>query len=83
MSVNEVIVYSDRLEDHLEHVHRVLMIVRGADLVLNKAKCYFSRTSVEYLGPTVIFGRFEVAEKNTSSIKQKNPQHLRLSSTAS
>ena len=44
--VGDVIVYSDTLEDHLEHVDRVLTIVQDTGVAQNIAEYHFFRTSV-------------------------------------
>ncbi len=48
--VDDVLVFSETLEEHLEHLRRVFERLRKAGLKLKPAKCHFLRKCVEYLG---------------------------------
>ena len=47
---NDILVYSKNLEDHEQHVRRVLELLRQRQLFAKKSKCTFCRDKVEYLG---------------------------------
>ena len=55
--LDDVIVYSDKLEEHFENLDSVLHFLRDAGLTLKLPKCNFFKTSVEYLGHIVTTGR--------------------------
>ena len=61
MYVDDVIVYSETFEDHLEHVDRVLTIVRDTVLALDIAKCHSFRAKFDYLGHIVVPRRLKVS----------------------
>ncbi|GBG81538.1 hypothetical protein CBR_g32527 [Chara braunii] len=48
--LDDILVYSRSLEDHLEHLRRVLETLRGAKYKANCDKCEFVWQELEYLG---------------------------------
>ncbi|GBG61754.1 hypothetical protein CBR_g23268 [Chara braunii] len=47
---DDILVYRRTLEDHLEHLRRVLETLRRAKYKVNRDKCEFVRQELEYLG---------------------------------
>ena len=48
--IDDLLVYSRTLEDHLRHLGMVMDRLREVNLKLQPAKCYFCRQTVEFLG---------------------------------
>ena len=48
--IDDILVYSRTLEEHLTHLRLVLERIQKAGLKLKLAKCAFIRKEVEYLG---------------------------------
>ncbi|GBG82369.1 hypothetical protein CBR_g34744 [Chara braunii] len=48
--LDDILVYSRTLEDHLGHLRRVLATLRRAKYKANRNKCEFVRQELEYLG---------------------------------
>ena len=48
--IDDILVFSNTLEDHLKHLHLVPEHLRQFSLKLKPAKCRFARKEVEYLG---------------------------------
>src|SRR5258708_7359461 len=48
--LDDIVIYSDSLEDHRDHVREVLHHLRMAGLYANLKKCKFHMDTVEYLG---------------------------------
>ncbi|GBG76584.1 hypothetical protein CBR_g22464 [Chara braunii] len=48
--LDDILVYSRALEDHLGHLRRVLEMLRRAKYKANRDKCEFVRQELEYLG---------------------------------
>ncbi|GBG60349.1 hypothetical protein CBR_g4305 [Chara braunii] len=48
--LDDILVYSQTLEDHLEHLRRVLETLRHAKYKVNRDKCDLVRQELEYLG---------------------------------
>ena len=48
--LDDILVYLETLEDHIEHVRKVLAKLQSADLLVNPEKCKFHKEEVEFLG---------------------------------
>ena len=48
--IDDVLVFSRTLEEHLDHLQRVITRLQEVGLKLKPAKCHFAREQVEYLG---------------------------------
>jgi hypothetical protein len=48
--MDDILVYSPSLEQHLVHLTHVLKLLRGAQLFVKTSKCLFACSSLEYLG---------------------------------
>ena len=52
--IDDILVFSDALEDHLKHLRLVLGRLQEVNLKLKHSKCCFTRKEVEYLGHVFI-----------------------------
>ena len=50
MYIDDVLVFSRMLEEHLEHIRSVITRLQEVGLKLKPAKCHFAREELEYLG---------------------------------
>jgi hypothetical protein len=48
--MDDILVYSPSLEQHLIHLANVLKLLRDAQLFVKTSKCLFACSSLEYLG---------------------------------
>jgi hypothetical protein len=48
--VDDILIYSPTLEDHVQHLQQVFAILQHHQLLLKKSKCSFGQTQLEYLG---------------------------------
>ena len=48
--LDDILVFSSTLSDHLDHLRKVLSRLKSANLKLKPCKCQFMRQEVEYLG---------------------------------
>jgi hypothetical protein len=48
--LNDILVFSSTLEEHLCHLRKVVNRLKSVNLNLKPAKCQFARGEVEYLG---------------------------------
>ena len=71
--LDDVIIYSRTVSDHLKHVREVLRLLRDAGVSLKISKCAFFDTSVTYLGHVIRPGRLEVERRNVVSIERAQP----------
>ena len=51
--IDDIIVYSDSVADHLDHLRQVFARLRRVGLKLHPGKCSFARQSVTYLGHVI------------------------------
>ncbi len=58
--LDDVIVFSHTLGDHIEHVDAVLTALRGAGVSLKLRKCQFFTDRIRYLGHIIRPGTLEV-----------------------
>lgn len=61
--IDDVIVSSNTVMDHIRHVDDILALLRNARISLKLKKCFFFQPRVDYLGHVVESGRLSVAEK--------------------
>lgn len=48
--VDDILIYSPILEDHVEHLSNVLNVLKQHQFLLKASKCTFAQTQLEYLG---------------------------------
>lgn len=51
--IDDVAVYSETWQEHLEHIDAVLATIAGVGFTVNPAKCKFAESKVRYLGHVV------------------------------
>jgi len=51
--VDDILVYSDTVEQHIQHLQQVFLRLRTVGLLLHPTKCRFAEASVSYLGHIV------------------------------
>lgn len=66
--IDDVLIFSCTLEDHLSHLQLVIKHIQEAKLKLKPAKCYFARREVGYLGHVVTPTRLKTNKKIVDSI---------------
>ena len=68
--IDDVIVFSQSFEEHLEHVRDIFKALSAAGVTLKPSKCNLLAQTVDYFGHKVSPGRLEVAIKNTKVMKK-------------
>ncbi|KAL1248850.1 hypothetical protein QQF64_022168 [Cirrhinus molitorella] len=66
--LDDVVVHSERWEDHLDRLRRVLMELRRAGLTANPRKCHLALSEAKYLGFQVGRGLIRPQEKKVAAI---------------
>ena len=66
--LDDVIVFSSREEDHVEHVREVLNALHEAGVTLKLRKCEFFKKSVRYLGHVISPGKLEIDKARTKAL---------------
>ena len=68
--LDDVIVFSKTYDEHVEHLDRVLTLLRDAGVSLKLAKCKFFQDRVEYLGHVISPGKLAVADKYADALRE-------------
>ena len=67
---DDILVYSKNLDEHSNHLHCVLAILRKEKLYANLKKCSFCMDKVVFLGYVVSAKGIEVDEEKVKAIKE-------------
>jgi hypothetical protein len=51
--MDDILVYSKTMEDHVQHLREVFTILQNHQLYVKKSKCSFAQTQLEYLGHVI------------------------------
>ena len=71
--LDDVVVFSDTWEDHLQRITALFDRLVWAQLTVNLAKCVFARATVTYLGKVVGQGEVRPVEAKLETIKNFPP----------
>jgi len=78
---DDILIYSDTMEEHTRHVYRVLERLTDAGLHLKPEKCEFHKTEVKYLGPIIGADGIKMDPSKVETVKvwppPKNLQDVR------
>ena len=75
--LDDILIYSDNIEEHREHVKSVLEALSNAGLYLKPEKCEFHTTSVKYLGLIISPSGVSMDSAKVKAIKQwESPVNL-------
>lgn len=67
--LDDIVIYSDTWEQHLQHLQEVLLRLKNAGLTVNPQKCFITKTEVEYLGFVVGNGVIRPQVKKVQAIE--------------
>ena len=73
-NLDDILVYSPDMENHLEHLRKLFIKLREADLKLKEVKCNFLKKHIQYLGHIVL-------EKGITPMPEKTSMHSGNAST--
>ena len=51
--IDDILIFSRIMKEHIDHLRQVLERLRGARLRLKPVKCHFLQQSIEYLGHVI------------------------------
>ena len=66
--IDDVVIYSNSWEDHLQSIRELFKAIQNANLVINLAKSDFSQAKITYLGFEVHYGKVLPKESNIQAI---------------
>jgi len=67
--LDDILVYSRNLDEHVAHLRQVLNVLREQKLFAKESKCEFARTRVEYLGHIVQNGTLQMDPKKLAVVR--------------
>lgn len=68
--LDDVVVYSNTWEDHLDRIRTLFERLTGENLTVNLAKCEFAKATVTYLGKVVGQGYVRQVDAKVLAIKE-------------
>ena len=79
--IDDIVVFSMSVEEHVQHLRRVLGALRKYGLTIKEEKCQFGREKVEYLGHVIGGGQLAVpahrAEAMSEFLQPRTKKQLR------
>jgi len=51
--IDDILVYSKTLDQHIQHLKQVFQIIRDNQFLVKKSKCAFAQQKIEYLGHVI------------------------------
>ena len=73
--IDDVLIFSQTIEEHLMHLRAVIQRIREVGLKLKPSKCHFACREVEYLGHVVMP---EGSKTNQKLVEAESPRSQRL-----
>ena len=76
--LDDIIIYSKTKVEHVEHIDKVMKLLKEAGIVLNQKKCKFFREEIEVLGNIVSKNQVKPDKNKTEAIRSfKRPVNIR------
>ncbi|XP_074555934.1 uncharacterized protein LOC141811777 [Curcuma longa] len=67
---DDILIYSKNLDEHLNHLQKVLLVLRNEKLYANLQKCSFCTSQIEFLGYIVSAKGIAVDEEKVKAIRE-------------
>lgn len=68
--LDDILIYSNTLEEHKRHVHEVLQALQDNKLLVEASKCKFHQHSVQFLGFVITHGEVRMCQDKIKAIKE-------------
>lgn len=68
--LDDILIFSETLEEHLEHLRLVIERLAAAGLMLKPAKCHFIRKEVEHLGYLLTPNGLQPSMRHVNAVKE-------------
>ena len=66
--VDDLLIFSNTWQQHLEHLRSVFTRIKNAGLTLNRGKCTFAAAEIDYLGHRIGLGKVEPLEQKVNAM---------------
>jgi hypothetical protein len=75
--LDDILIYSDTLTQHVEHLRKVLIVLHTNQIFLKFSKCSFAQQSLEYLGHIIYVGGVATNPSKTQAmLKWPKPMNV-------
>ena len=71
--LDDIVVYSHTLEDHVQHLRTVFQVLKENELYVKKEKCSFAQQRVHFLGHIIEGGKLKMDPKKIQAIIEWEP----------
>ena len=71
--LDDIVIYSNTLEEHLDHLRKVFRLLRQNELYVKKKKCSFAIGEVGFLGHRIRDGKLMMEEGKIKAIQEWEP----------
>ncbi|KAJ4728107.1 Retrotransposon protein, putative, Ty3-gypsy subclass [Melia azedarach] len=71
--LDDIVVYSESLKEHVEHLRRVFQVLRENELYVKREKCSFAQEEVMFLGHKISGGRIYMDTAKVRAIQEWKP----------
>ena len=71
--LDDIVIYSNTLEEHLDHLRKVFRLLRQNELYVKKEKCSFVLAEVGFLGHRIKEGKLMMDESKIEAIQKWDP----------
>ncbi|XP_064944580.1 uncharacterized protein LOC135596464 [Musa acuminata AAA Group] len=68
--LNNIVVYSQTLEEHIEHLQTTFKVLRENTLFVKKEKCYFAQTKILFLGHRIGDGSIRMDKSKVQAVAE-------------
>ena len=68
--IDDIVIYSANLEEHLEHLKLMFARLREHQLYVKQEKCEFAKTSIKFLGHVIEQGRIRMDGRKVRAIQE-------------
>ncbi|CAL2233761.1 unnamed protein product [Prunus armeniaca] len=71
--IDDIVVYNNSLEEHIEHLHKVFQVLRENKLYVKNEKCSFVQEEIDFLGHKIRGGQLVMEEGKVRAIQECEP----------
>ncbi|XP_022843217.1 uncharacterized protein LOC111366751 [Olea europaea var. sylvestris] len=71
--LDDIVIYSETLEEHVQHVRQVFNRLRENELYAKPSKCSFAQTSINFLGHIIEQGKIRIDSIKVTAIRDWQP----------
>nr|CAN62036.1 hypothetical protein VITISV_019703 [Vitis vinifera] len=71
--LDDIVIYSNTLKEHEEHLRKVFKILRHNKLYVKKEKCSFAKKEVSFLGHRIRDGKLMMDDSKVKAIQEWDP----------